>query len=56
MGPSSSGLKLHRFYQPLPTVGMITPEPGTLGAGLLVILLMLAAKCRTKVLNTVLKQ
>jgi len=39
------------FYQPLPTVSMVIPEPGTLGAGLLVILLMLAAKRCTMVLN-----
>jgi len=44
------------FDQFLPTVDTIVPEPGALGAGLLVILLMFAAKCRTTVLNTALKR
>jgi len=36
------------FFQPLPTIEILTPvpEPGTLGAGMLVILLMLAGKYR----------
>jgi hypothetical protein len=42
------------FFQPAPTVSVVTPvtidtpEPGTLSVGMLVILLMLAAKCRAK--------
>jgi hypothetical protein len=36
------------FFQPLPTIEILTPvpEPGTLGAGMLVMLLMLAGKYR----------
>jgi|KBSMisStandDraft_5_1062788.scaffolds.fasta_scaffold02905_12 hypothetical protein len=54
VGPGPDG----QFVQPLPTIEILsTPEPGTLGAGMFGILLILAAKCsrtltRTKALGT----
>jgi len=41
------------FFQPAPTIEIVpVPEPGTVGAGMLAIVLMLAAKYRTKVVLT----
>ena len=54
---SSTGTP-NAFFQPVPTIEIVpVPEPATLGAGLLVLLSMVAAKSGTKIVSlTVIKR